>query len=32
VKQGDRVLAVIKDRQLDNPLTPNLDERDFDAN
>jgi hypothetical protein len=32
VKQGDRVLAVIKDRQLDNPLTPKLDERDFDGN
>lgn len=32
VKQGDRVLAVIKDRQLDNPLTPGLDERDFDSN
>ena len=30
VKQGDRVLAVIKDRQLDNPLTPSFDERDFD--
>lgn len=32
VKQGDRVLAVIKDRQLDNALTPGLDERDFDSN
>ena len=32
VKQGDRVLAVIKGRQLDNPLTPKLDEWDFDAN
>ncbi len=31
VKQGDRVLAVIKSRQLDNPLTPKLDEWDFDA-
>lgn len=32
VKQGDRVLAIIKDRQADNPLTSGLDERDFDSN
>ncbi|MCH7869906.1 MAG: DUF4124 domain-containing protein [Myxococcales bacterium] len=32
VKQGDRVLAVIKDRHSDSRLTSSLSEEDFDSN
>ncbi len=32
VKQGDRVIAVIKDRIKDFPITPVHDEDDFDSN